>query len=155
MVQSVSRVRALALRGSAFSLMLRIPLRARERLLDGVEVRAVGRQVKNAGADSGDGFSNAGNLMRREVIHHHHVAGRERRHQELYDIGAESGAGHRPVEDERSGEAGPAQAGNKGRGAPMAIGSGADKAIASQPWRRTMLVVTPVSSIKTNEAGSM
>jgi hypothetical protein len=74
MVQSVSRVRALALRRSAFSLMLRIPLRAREHLLDRVEVGAVGRQVKDAGAGSGDGFSNAGDLVRGEVIHDHHVA---------------------------------------------------------------------------------
>lgn len=130
MVQSVSRVRALALRRSTFSLMLRIPLRAREDRLDRVEVRAVGRQVKDAGADSGDGLSDAGDLVRREVVHDDYVAKRERRRQELLDVGAESGAGHRPVENERSREAGPAQAGHKGRGAPMAVRSGVDKAIA-------------------------
>ena len=68
-VQSVSRVRALALRRSAFSLMLRIPLRAREGLLDRVEVGAVGRQVKDAGADSGDRGWDASDLVCRKIVH--------------------------------------------------------------------------------------
>ena len=121
-VQSVSRVRAVALRRSAF--------RLGEALLDRVEVGAVGRQVKDAGADSGDRGSDASDLVYRKIVHNDHVTGRERRRQELLDVGAESGAGHRPVEDERSGDAGCAQAGNKGRGAPMAVWSGVDKAIA-------------------------
>jgi hypothetical protein len=29
--------------------------------------------------------------VRREVVEHHHVAGRERRRQELLDVGAEAG----------------------------------------------------------------
>jgi hypothetical protein len=55
------------------------------------------------------GLLEAADLVRREVIHDNHAAGDERRRQELLDIGAESDTGDGPVEDERSGQAGPTQ----------------------------------------------
>lgn len=39
-----------------------------------IEVGRVGRQVQEAGAGSGDGFSNACHLMGGQVVHHDHVA---------------------------------------------------------------------------------
>jgi hypothetical protein len=59
-----------------------------EQLLDRLQIRAVGRQVEERGAGRGDRLADAGDLVGREVVEHHDVAGRERRRQELLDIGA-------------------------------------------------------------------
>jgi hypothetical protein len=101
-----------------------------EQLLDRVRIRTVGRQVEERGAGRGDGLADALGLVRFEVAEHHHIAGCERRGQELLDIGAERRAGHRSVEHQRRDDAALAQAGDEGRGAPVAVRHGRDQALA-------------------------
>ena len=68
--------------------------------------------------------------MRREIVEHHDVARCERGRQELLDIGAERGAGHRAIQHQRCDDAGLPQAGDEGRGMPMAMRHGIDQALA-------------------------
>ena len=75
--QRASTVRAAALRSMALSF---------EGVLDRVEVRAVGRQVKERCACRLDGGTHAGALVASEVVHHHDVAWVQIRDQDLVDI---------------------------------------------------------------------
>ena len=110
-VQSASLVRAAAFRSSALSLAKSCSIGFRSGL--------VGRQIEDGGAGRGDGLLDAIDLVGGEIVHHHDVAGRQRRSQHLLDVGPEGGAGHRPVEDERGDHAALPQAGDEGRGLPM------------------------------------
>lgn len=65
-VQDVSRIRATALRMSAFSLANICSI--------GVQVGAVGRQAKDTGAYCSDGVLSANNLARGQIVRHHDVA---------------------------------------------------------------------------------
>ena len=67
-----------------------------------------------------------------QIVHDHHVAGRELGHQDVLDIGAEGGAIHRAVEDHRRGEAGEPQPGGEGGGLPMAVWHGGPAALPSR-----------------------
>lgn len=88
-LQRSSRVRAAALRRRALH---------GEGLLDGVEVGAVGRQVEDPCAACRDRLPDAGYLTARQIVQDEQVVGRQRRCQDLLDIGAEQGAIERPVE---------------------------------------------------------
>jgi len=90
---------------------------------DWVEIRAVGRQIGDHGIGCFDGFSDAGHLVRRLVVHDHDVGGLEGRRQRLLEPSEETSAADRAVEDARRGDAVMTQAGDKGRGSPMAEGS--------------------------------
>ena len=59
--------------------------------------------------------------MSRQIVHDDDVAGRQRRDQAALDISAEDRAGHRPVDDKGCGHRVDPQAGDKGRGFPMAM----------------------------------
>src|SRR5439155_15962023 len=59
--------------------------------------------------------------MAAEIVHDDNVAGAEGRYQELFDIGAETGAVDRPVDDARRGDAVVAQRWQKGQRAPTAV----------------------------------
>jgi hypothetical protein len=118
-----------------------------------IEVGRVRRQVEEAGAGSGDGFSNACHLVGGQVVHeapagassdpckdacrsmrrHHHVTWEQRRHQELLDIGREGRTGHRPVRDERGDDAAGAQPGEEGGDVPMTVWSGINQALSPRP----------------------
>lgn len=70
-----------------------------EDLLDRIEVRAIGRKEDEPCARSSDGFSDSGALVGAEIVHDDNVAGLERWHQQLLDIGTEALAVDRPVDD--------------------------------------------------------
>src|SRR3546814_5228561 len=78
------------------------------------------RQVQDAGADGGEGLTNSGDLMGRQVVEDDYVAGRQSWRQKLLDIGAEGFAGHGAVEDHRRDDAGRTQACTECRCSPMA-----------------------------------
>jgi hypothetical protein len=75
--------------------------------------------------------------MPQVVVQHHDVAGLEGRRQKLLDPRLRGGRlrrerpdGHRAVEHERRHDAGLPQAGDQGRGAPVAVRHGRDQALA-------------------------
>ncbi len=72
-----------------------------EDLLDRVEVGGVGRQEQQFGTRGPDGFANGGTLVAAEVVHDDDIAGRERRDEELGDIGGKAFTVDRPVEHAR------------------------------------------------------
>ena len=68
-------------------------------LLDRVEVWAVGRQEEELCIDGADGSTHGHALVTAEIVHNDDVAGRERRHEDLLDIGQEALAVDRPVDN--------------------------------------------------------
>ena len=58
----------------------------REEQFDGVEIGAVRRQVCQGATGGLDGFADAGAGVAAEVVHHHDVAGRQRRGELLWDV---------------------------------------------------------------------
>ena len=91
-----------------------------EHLFDGVHIRTIGGQKPSFSAGGFDGFSDAGDLVRVEIVHDDEVARLERRDEDLFDIGAKFLAVDRAVEDARRGEAVVAQSGDERRGLPVA-----------------------------------
>ncbi len=59
--------------------------------------------------------------MGRQVVHDDDVARRERRHENLLDIGPESHSVHRPVKDHRRGHAGEPERPGERRSFPMTV----------------------------------
>jgi hypothetical protein len=92
------------------------------RILDRVEIRRIGWQQQEVGAAGLDQGADGEAFMCRQIVHHDDVAGIEGRRQHLFDIGAESGGIHRPVECHRCSQGGAAQCGGEGRGQPMTVG---------------------------------
>src|SRR3954452_9846116 len=90
-----------------------------EKLLDRVESRGIGRQVKHTGPHRPDRLLDPGHLVRGEVVHRDPVARLQRRCQHLLDVGAEHRTGHRPIEHKRCDDAARPQARHDGRGFPM------------------------------------
>jgi hypothetical protein len=70
-----------------------------EGLLDWVEIRTVGRQEEELGADGADGFAHGTAFVAAEIVHDDDVAGGERRRQDLLDIGEEALAVDRSIDD--------------------------------------------------------
>ncbi len=101
-----------------------------ERLLDGVQVRRVGRQGEEAGTDSPDRLAHAGRLVGCQVVQDHDIAGREGGGENLPDVGLERLARHGPVEHHGRHQAGAAQARHEGRGAPVPVRGDIDQALA-------------------------
>jgi hypothetical protein len=62
-------------------------------------------------------------FVHREVVEHDHVAGLERRHQDLLDVGEKRGIVDRPIEDRGRGEPVDAKACDDGVGLPMPYGA--------------------------------
>ena len=108
-----SRVRQRALRKIAFSFANASSNR--------IEVRTVFRQKPELRADGFDRSSHRGALVTRRVVHDDDVAGRERWHQDLLDVGQKTGAVDRPIKHGWRGEACHAQRPEKRRGVPAAI----------------------------------
>ena len=65
-----------------------------------------------------------------EIVHHHHIARRQCRDEELFDIGAEGVAVDRAVEDAGRVDPVDAQRGDKRHGAPVAVRRAPDQAFA-------------------------
>jgi hypothetical protein len=70
-------------------------------LLDRIEVRAVRRQIPQRRVGLLDHLGNIRILVGGQVVHDHHVAGSQRRGEELFDIAGERGPIHRPVVNHR------------------------------------------------------
>jgi hypothetical protein len=77
-----------------------------EELLDRIEVGRIGRQVEQLCASGFDGLAHAWHLVGAEIVHHDDVAWRERRHEDLLDIGHKRIAVHRAVNDSGCGQRG-------------------------------------------------
>ena len=92
-----------------------------EGLLDGIEIGAIGRQVDEHSAARLDRLAYAGDFMAREIVHDDDVAWRQRRSEDLIDIGEEHDAIHGAVDNKRGGKAGGSQSRNKGGGLPMTV----------------------------------
>ena len=92
-----------------------------EDLLDRIEVRAVGRQEEQLGAGSPDGAPDGNALMASEIIHDDDVAGPKRRHEDLLDIGTETVAVYRPIDDAGRIDPVGAERGEEGHRAPVAM----------------------------------
>ena len=86
--------------------------------LDGIEIGAVGRQIPQRHAGCLERMLDTGDLVRAEIIGDDDVAGVQRRHQDLFDVGQEAGPVHRTVEDARRGQAGDPQRREKRAGLP-------------------------------------
>lgn len=92
-----------------------------EDLLDGIEVRAVGRQEQEAGTSGADCGPDGSVFMAGEIVHDDDVAGRERGTQLLLDPSREGCSVDRLIEDERSIDPVAAQGGDEGHRLPVAI----------------------------------
>lgn len=92
-----------------------------KRILDRIEIGAVGRQVEEHGSDRLNGGAHGASLVAAEVVHDHDVAGPEFGNENLIDIGLESVAVDRPVEDHRRHHPGQAKPGDEGGRPPMAM----------------------------------
>lgn len=57
-----------------------------ERHLDGVQIRAVGRQVEELGAARRDSLADAGDPMSWQVVEHDNIAAFEGRSEDLMDV---------------------------------------------------------------------
>ena len=97
----------------------RFQLRKRE--LDRIEIRTVGRQKAEAGADAFDRRLHLRLLVYGEVIEDDHVTRLEGRDEHLLDIGEKCGIVDRPIEDGRRLEAVDAQRRDHGVRLPVAI----------------------------------
>lgn len=104
-----------------------------ESLLDRIEVRRVGRQVPKPGAGSSDHVPDGRRLMTSQIIHDDDVAGLQNCDELLLDIGAETLAVDRAVEDARCREPIPAQRAEEGQRAPVAMWSQAAQPLAFRP----------------------
>ena len=90
--------------------------------LDRIEIRTVRRQVPQGCAGGFDRVLDPVDVMRGEVIGDHDVAGCERGHENLCDVGQKAVAVHRAVNDARCGQPGDAQTGDKSAGLPPGHG---------------------------------
>ena len=88
--------------------------------LNGVQIRAIGRQIEDLRAPLGDGFADPCNLMRREIVEHHDIAALQGGREYMADICTKGDAIHRAVEHPWRCQAGQAQACNEGHCLPMA-----------------------------------
>lgn len=103
-----------------------------EGVLNGIEIGTVRRKVDQLGAAGFDGFSNAGNFVRREIVHDDDVAWPQRRCQHLFDPGTEAFSVHRSVEKHRRDEAVERESTYKGDRFPVPVGDCRFAALASR-----------------------
>ena len=101
-----------------------------EDLFDRVQVGAVGRQEQQVGAGLPDGPSDGRVFVAAEISRHHDIAWRQCRDEELFDIGAESVAIDRAIEDAGRVDPVEAQRGDEGHGAPVDVRGAPDQALA-------------------------
>ena len=101
-----------------------------EGLFDGIEVRAVGRQVADFSTDGFDGPSDFRAVVGRQVVHDDDIAGMECRHQLLLHVSHEQVTIHGAINDHgRCHSRGP-QRRDKSGGLPMAMRHSVDETLA-------------------------
>lgn len=103
-----------------------------EGLLDGIEVRAVGRKVEQPHAGFGQALSDAGDLVSRQVVEDERVARPQLGHEHLLDVSAEALAVHGAVEKPRSDDATRAQTGGDGGRFVMPMRDGNPTALSAR-----------------------
>jgi len=84
-------------------------LQLRKGLFDRIEIRAVGRQEPELGADGFDRRAHRWLFVHGEIVEHDHIARAQRRHQDLLDVGEKRRRVDRSVEHSRCPEAVEAQ----------------------------------------------
>jgi hypothetical protein len=104
----------------------------REGQFDRIEIRAVGRQEAEVSADGFNGRAHRRLFVDGEIVEHDHIAGAERGHEDLLDVGEKHRIVDRPVEDGRGGEAVEAQRRDDRVRLPMTAGRVIAKARAAQ-----------------------
>src|SRR5213075_740728 len=106
-------------------------LKLGEDLLDRIEVRAVGRQKEQLGADRADGTAHGFPFVAAEIVDDHDISGLEGGHEHLLDIGKEALAIDRAVDDARRIDPVGAQCGEEGERAPTAVRDLGDQPLAA------------------------
>jgi len=106
--------------------------------LDRVQIGRVWRQVEQFGSSRLNDVAHIFVFMGRQIVHHDDVAGFERGHETLFEIGTEDHPVHRLIDHEGRRDRIVAKTGHKGRDLPMAVRDFADQALsaltaASQP----------------------
>ena len=92
-----------------------------EAQLDGVEVGAVGREEAQRRADGFNGVAHAVDFVSGEIVGNHDVAGLQRRHEDLFDVGEEADPVHRAIQDAWSGQPRHPQRGDEGAAFPPTL----------------------------------
>jgi hypothetical protein len=93
-----------------------------ERLFDRIEVGTVGRQESDVRADGFNRGADLRLLVHHEVIEDDDIAGAERRHQDLFDVGEKAHIVDRAIEDRRGADPFDRQRGDHRRRLPMTAG---------------------------------
>ena len=88
---------------------------------DGIEVRAVGRQIDELRPDVFDGFADPGDLVSGQIVHHDDVPRAQRRRKLLLDVAEKHVAVHRAVDHGGRRETREPQGADEGRRLPMAV----------------------------------
>lgn len=99
--------------------------------LDGVEVRAVGRQELQDGAFPLDCRPHGRKLVGGQVVHHDDVSVAQRRPQDLIDVSEKGRTAHGAVERHRGGDARQPESTDEGRRLPMPMGNRSAAALAT------------------------
>ena len=102
-----------------------------DRLLDGIEIGRVLREVEEFRSDSLNGFGDTVDLVSGDIVHDDGVAGVKGGPETLFDVGEEGLAVHRPFDDEGSDHLVVAQACDEGDGLPMSVRRVVDQSIAA------------------------
>lgn len=100
---------------------------------DGVEVRAVGRQEDQMRTRLADRGAHGPALVAAEVVDNEDISRRERRGQDLLDIGGECLAVDRTVEDAWRVDPVGAQGGDEGECPPMPMRGAAGQTLTTRP----------------------
>jgi len=114
--------------------LLRLPhpvLDLSEGLLDRIEVGGVGWQEPEPCSGGLDDLADGDCLVTAEIVHDDDVAGLEYRYEQLLDIGTETLAIDRSVEDTWCGQPVAAQRAEEGQCAPVAVRGEAAQALAA------------------------
>ena len=128
----------------------------REAEFNGIEVRTVGRQIAERGADALDRLADAGHFVCAEVIGDDDVPGMQGGHEDLFDIGEEARPVDGAVEDPGRGQASHPQRCEKRTGLPpgarrVVVDAGPAEGPTIPP--QEIVGVMPVSSRKTRRVG--
>ena len=99
-------------------------LQLRETQFDRIEIGTVLRQKPEVRAHGFERVPNGGALVAREIVEDHDIAGAQGGHKDLLDPRREAGGIDRPVKHAGRHQALHAEAGEKRRGVPAAIGRG-------------------------------
>ena len=102
-------------------------------LLDGIEIGTIRRQEEKVRADRTNGLAHGVALVAAEIVHDDDVAGLERRHEELLDIGFEAFAVDRSIKDARCVDPVVPQGREECEGLPMPVRRLTAQALPSRP----------------------